>query len=248
MPFTFSHPAIVLPLAYLPGRWLSLTGLIIGSVIPDFEYFIRMRVQSSYSHTLAGLIGFDLPLGILVAFVFHNIVRDPLVSNSPAFFKTRFAIFQSFNWNRYFKKNWLVVAISILLGAASHVLCDSFTHHGGYFVERIPALSSKLHFAGYGFPVLKILQHASTILGGMVILYAIWKLPVVKRVPEEEKGAAYWPIVAFCGIAIPGLRLSSSLDYSAYGHLIVSAIAGGMIGLLVASLWAMRREKEYGSK
>lgn len=247
MPFTFSHPAIVLPLTYLPGRWFSLTGLVIGSIVPDFEYFIRLRVQSSYSHTPAGLLWFDLPLGILLAFVFHNIVRDPLISNSPAFFKARFAAFQSFNWNRYFKKNWLVVAISMLLGAASHVLWDSFTHHGGYFVERIPVLSSMLQLAGYSFPVLKVLQHASTVIGGLVLLYAIWKLPVVKRVPEE-KGAAYWSIIAFCAIAIPALRLSSGLDYSAYGHLIVSAIAGGMMGLLLASLWALRREKEYGAK
>ncbi|WP_262496247.1 DUF4184 family protein [Flavobacterium piscis] len=39
MPFTFSHPAIILPLKYLPKNWISLTGLIIGSLTPDFEYF-----------------------------------------------------------------------------------------------------------------------------------------------------------------------------------------------------------------
>ncbi|WP_240482010.1 DUF4184 family protein [Flavobacterium psychrophilum] len=39
MPFTFSHPAIILPLRYLPRQWFSLTGLIIGSLTPDFEYF-----------------------------------------------------------------------------------------------------------------------------------------------------------------------------------------------------------------
>lgn len=27
MPFTFSHPAIVLPLTFLPRQWFSLTGL-----------------------------------------------------------------------------------------------------------------------------------------------------------------------------------------------------------------------------
>ncbi len=51
MPFTFSHPAIILPLKYLPQNWFSLTGLIIGSLTRDFEYFIRMKVRSNYSHT-----------------------------------------------------------------------------------------------------------------------------------------------------------------------------------------------------
>lgn len=242
MPFTFSHPALVLPLTYLPGRWFSLTGLVIGSITPDFEYFIRMRVQSSYSHTLAGLFWFDLPLGILLAFIFHNIVRGPLIAQSPAFLKDRFIPFQSFDWNSYFKKNWLVVAASILAGAASHLLWDSFTHHGGYFVERIPALRSMLQLGGYSFPVLKVLQHAGTVVGGLVMLYAIWKLPVGKGV-EKGKNAAYWRIVGFCAFAILLFRLLTALDYSAYGHLIVTAIAGGMIGLLVASLWEMRKER-----
>lgn len=29
MPFTFSHPAIVLPLTYLSNKWISVTGLVI---------------------------------------------------------------------------------------------------------------------------------------------------------------------------------------------------------------------------
>ena len=41
MPFTFSHPAAVLPLRLLPRHWFSLTGLVIGSMVPDFEYFLR---------------------------------------------------------------------------------------------------------------------------------------------------------------------------------------------------------------
>jgi len=47
MPFTFSHPAIVLPLATLRRQWISATGLIIGSITPDFEYFIRMKNTES---------------------------------------------------------------------------------------------------------------------------------------------------------------------------------------------------------
>ena len=83
MPFTFSHPAIILPLTYLPRRWFSLTGLIIGSLTPDFEYFIRMTPYSLYSHTLSGLFWFDIPLGLLLCFIFHNLVRDSLCSNLP---------------------------------------------------------------------------------------------------------------------------------------------------------------------
>ncbi|MFN5774209.1 DUF4184 family protein, partial [Flavobacterium sp.] len=99
MPFTFSHPAIVLPLTFLPRQWFSLTGLVIGSLTPDFEYFLRMRIESNYSHTIDGLFWFDLSLGLLLAFLFHNIVRDSLFDNLPIFLKSRFSAFRQFDWN-----------------------------------------------------------------------------------------------------------------------------------------------------
>ena len=90
MPFTFSHPAIILPFRYLPVKWFSFTGLVIGSLTPDFEYFIRMKVQSIYSHTLLGIFWFDLPLAILLAFLFHSLVRDTLFFNLPKTFNPEF--------------------------------------------------------------------------------------------------------------------------------------------------------------
>ena len=39
MPFTFSHPAIVLPLTFLRRQWFSLTGLAVGSLTRDVKYF-----------------------------------------------------------------------------------------------------------------------------------------------------------------------------------------------------------------
>ena len=104
MPFTFTHPAIVLPLTFLPRKWYSLTGLVVGSLTPDFEYFLRMRIESNYSHTLSGLFWFDLPLGILLTFIFHNIVRDNLYDNLPFIFSSRLIKFKEFNWNNYFNK------------------------------------------------------------------------------------------------------------------------------------------------
>jgi hypothetical protein len=52
MPFTFSHPALILPLTRLPKRWVSATGLVIGSIVPDFEKFLKMNDGNTYSHTL----------------------------------------------------------------------------------------------------------------------------------------------------------------------------------------------------
>ena|ERR1035437_3493274 len=81
MPFTFSHPALVLPIAYFPRKFYSLTGLVVGSMIPDFEYFLRMSTEGKYGHTLPGILWFDLPLALLVALIYHQVVRNLLIDN-----------------------------------------------------------------------------------------------------------------------------------------------------------------------
>ena len=241
MPFTFSHPAIVLPLTFLPRQWFSLTGLVIGSLTPDFEYFLRMRIQSNYSHSISGLFWFDLPLVILLAFIFHNIVRDILFDNLPTILKSRVTKFKMFDWNNYFKRNWLVVTISVLIGAGSHIFWDSFTHDQGYFVQTIPVLTNTVDFFGRQLPTLKILQHSSTLLGGLVIAFALYKLTPNKNI-IGQLNIKYWGIMTTLTLIIIAARLFSGLHYKLYGHVIVTAISAGLISLILTP-WLARQKK-----
>ena len=174
MPFTFSHPAIVLPLTKARLK-LSATGLIIGSMIPDFEYFIRMRDRSRYSHTLTGIFWFDVPLALLVCFIYHLVVRNSLFDNLPSFLKDRFSVYKRFDWSRYFLKNWAIVLVSIIIGAASHIVWDGVTHNTMFYVNQADLSTmtkiGKINLAGY-----KFLQLASTIVGGLVVIYSIFAL------------------------------------------------------------------------
>ena len=238
MPFTFSHPAIILPLTYLPRKWFSLTGLVIGSLTPDFEYFLRMRIKSNYSHTIDGLFWFDLPLGLLLTFIFHNIVRDSLFDNLPPFLKSRFSTFKQLDWNRHIKQNWIVVTISIVIGAASHIFWDSFTHDHGYFVQTIPVLQNSVDFLGRQIPILKIWQHSSTLLGGLVIAFAIYKLPTNKT-EKENINLKYYTILAGLTLTIIAVRLLNGLDPKQYGNVIVTVISAGLISLTITP-WLTR--------
>lgn len=239
MPFTFSHPAIVLPLTSLSKKWFSLTGLVIGSLTPDFEYFLRMRIKSNYSHTLDGLFWFDLPLGLLLAFIFHNSVRNSLFDNLPLFLKSRFVAFKRFNWNDYFKKNWFVVVISILIGASSHILWDSFTHEHGYFVQAIPALTSTVDIWGNQIPILKILQHSSTIIGGLFIVFAIYKLPTNKT-ENTTLNLNYWAILIGLTLFIVVTRILCGLDIRQYGNVLVTSISAFMISLILTPFFTFK--------
>ena len=130
MPFTFSHPAIILPLNYLPKKWISLTGLVIGSLTPDFEYFIRMKIESNYSHTFWGIFWFDLPLGILLTFIFHNIVKTELFKNLPKELNQRFVTEEELNWSNYFAEKWKMSRPCPAVGGRNW--CDPAENHGRF--------------------------------------------------------------------------------------------------------------------
>lgn len=230
MPFTFSHPAIVLPLNYLPARYISLTGLVAGSVVPDFEYFIKMRAGSDFSHTIPGIFWFNLPLGIVLAFLFHNIVRNALIDNLPGLLKCRLIPFKKVDWNGHFRRKYVVVMYSVIIGASSHIFWDSFTDQSRFFVQQIPLLQQQIA----GFPVYRIVQHVSTIVGGAVILFAIFRLPKTPVKEDEQVDLKYWGILFVISFVAVLLRIVSGISIEAYPHLIVTAISGFLIGLILA--------------
>lgn len=233
MPFTFSHPAIILPFRHLPTQWFSFTGLVIGSLTPDFEYFIRMKVQSIYSHTALGIFWFDLPLAILLAFLFHNLVRDSLFFNLPKSFQSRILVFTEFDWNLYFRKNWITVLISILIGIVSHLLWDGFTHNHGYFTEQFSGLKNVFIVYGNEIPAWKIAQHLSSLVGAILIFLAFLKLPK-KKIIKYSISKKYWILVFVLTLLVLFIRFSISFNTKAFGNIIVSVITAFLISLILS--------------
>ena len=237
MPVTFSHPAIVLPLTKARLN-LSATGLIIGSMIPDFEYFIRMLDKTRYSHTLFGIFWFDLPLSLLVSFIYHQVVRNSLFDNLPSFLKDRFSIYKKFNWPKYFTKNWAIVLVSIIVGTVSHLLWDGVTHHTMFYVKQAELATmmkiGTINLAGY-----KFLQLASSIVGGLAVIYSIFSLRRIHQ-PKAKIDYRYWALVFFIAFFIFFLRFSRfgfHFYYFRYHRAVaVTFISTLMIGLILTSL------------
>lgn len=202
---------------------------------PDFEYFIRMKVKSSYSHTIDGIIWFDLPLGLITCFLFHNLIKNSLFRNLPLLLKSRFYAYTIFNWNNYFSKHWHIVILSIILGAASHIGWDSFTHDSGYFVDKMPDLKETITISGNSIPWFKILQHGSTVLGGAAIVFTIWKLPTISYTPPPAY-FPYWSIFILIMLGVVGTRMLSGIEILQFGNLVVSLIAAALIALILTPM------------
>ncbi|MDQ6812543.1 MAG: DUF4184 family protein [Bacteroidota bacterium] len=220
MPFTFSHPAIVLPLTYTDKTMFSVTALTIGSITPDFGYFFYLPLRLNFSHTWSGILWFDLPLSIVILFLYEQFVRKQLVDHLPSFLYRRFAGFKKRRTVGDQIKRRLIIVSSLLIGITSHVLWDKITHKGAWLAEDPTEI----------YPVL---WDTSTIIGGLLITIIIIKMRRA-NVIRQTNIVLYWlPIFT---VMLTFIIFRSSYD-SNITSLTVAGIAGLFLGLLIVSFF-----------
>lgn len=229
MPFTFSHPAIVLP--FLKNKNVSATALIIGSMSPDLEYFFRMKIQSENSHTFLGIFLIDFPLGFIVMMLFHEIIKKPLIENFPVFLQKRLNVLKKLNWIEYLKNNLFTVMISFFLGAVSHIFWDSMTHWNGYLVERISFFNIEI----YTIPLYKIAQHLSSIIGLFFISFYIHKLSFEKE-DLKKIDFNYWYLTLLFSVVFIWGRFYLGTELNNIGNAIVSVISPVIMAFSLAGI------------
>lgn len=240
MPFTPAHPAIILP--FIRSRYFSATGLIAGSMSPDFEYFFKMSVSSVYSHTVAGLIYFDLPVTILISLVFHLVVKKNLIYNLPLFLQKRFNALLEIDFVKYLKEHLWIFVISALLGAASHILWDSFTHNNAFFVRTLPFYKgTHVPFEGVRYPLWYALQHISTVVGLTTIVIYMLSMRSWQVFNYSKQKFLYWFTLATIAMVITWVRFVISPLGTDIGNLIVSIISGLLLALVCCGFINFKR-------
>ncbi|HEY0690103.1 MAG TPA: DUF4184 family protein [Kribbella sp.] len=180
LPFTLSHPAAVLPLLRQP---FVPAALVAGAVVPDVPYYLDALgvsetsphdwygplLNATETHSLGGGLVIDLPVAIgLVAA--YAMLRAPITALLPSGLrlpepdrttgpraKARYAM-------------WLLV--SALIGIASHLAWDSFTHGDGFLVTHVQPLRAS---ALGGLTVARLLQYASTAFGLAAVGWHLWR-------------------------------------------------------------------------
>lgn len=168
MPLTISHPAATIPFA---RRGLVLSAVIVGSLTPDYPYFIPFLHKSGFSHSLSGLFFFCLPWGLISLAVFHFFLKFPTLSLFPIPHQKR--LYKKAKGFVFFPLcRFLLIIFSILVGAFTHLIWDSFTHPGTWVVQNFAFLKFTLFkIDSYPVQVYKILQHGSTLMGGVFLIY-----------------------------------------------------------------------------
>jgi hypothetical protein len=149
---------------------------------PDIEYFLRLRAYGNYGHTWAGILWFDLPMCLMIAGLFHKVVKRPLVRSLPLFLRARLAQLAEEPWPM---RNLLSrrLVLGIIAGTLSHIFWDAFTHNDSLITVDIKLLELRIG----PLTVYRWLQYISSVIGLVAIAWFVWKLPVQPRLVKATR-------------------------------------------------------------
>lgn len=229
MPFTLCHPAAIAVLPATLRSRLSLAALAIGTMTPDFEYLLRLKPLSVWSHTVPGLFVFCLPVGLLTWVAWERMARGPT--------RELVALRSERRPHALTPRTLGLAAMAVLLGAASHLVWDSFTHSGRLGALLFPQLETEAWRIGsYSLPWFSVMQHLSTLAGAYVL--GLWL-----RQERRAHGVRWTSSTTTALFAIVGFGVLAGLlnafvpqvvgDARHPGTLAVLArfVVGGMVGI-----------------
>jgi len=120
-----------------------------------------------FSHRVLGLFLFCVPAGALVYALYHALLRAAFVEWAPQAIGAR--MLPDREWPPAdFTAVWTVL-VSLLIGAASHLAWDAFTHANTAVVHHISILRASVTLGARVVPLHKVLQHLSSLLGFLVL-------------------------------------------------------------------------------
>lgn len=206
MPFTPSHAAAALPFLRTP---LVPAAVVVGTLAPDIPYYVPLFVPRELSHSLLGLVTVDLALGVLGALMWWFVLREPIIDLLPRAIGTRIPRVGPLAWRAARWGPALTVGVlllSVLVGAATHLIWDSFTHPG-WLVDHVALLRTPLG------PLLleKWLQHLSSITG--LVILAIWATTRLRAVtPDRARPSRFSTVArAVAGVVIVAAGLAAGV-------------------------------------
>jgi hypothetical protein len=250
MPFTGSHVAAVLPLCRKP---FVTSALIIGSMAPDAPYYLHARpVGSAVTHTLPAVFGVNAVVGLCVFALWHAILAAPFLDALPNDVadairsRTRVGLRA-----RLFPMRQLArVYLSLVVGASTHVVWDSFTHWGRWGPTNIDWLRD-VHGPLHGYAIA---QHVSSVAGAIALLIwvARWlrtagihvrrlRIPMASILLALILGVAAIAFGAAAGLDAMRSEAADPFGLAGFVFLTRGLFASAACSLLIALAWHVRR-------
>jgi len=241
MPFTFSHPAFVLPLAKIKPKYFSYTGLFFGSIAPDCHMYLTFSTYPIIENNIFGIFSLYMPLAVIMSVLYHLLVRNILITHLPAPFDVRYSGILSFDFIGYLKKKYGVFLFSIFIAIGVHLALDNLTHEYTTFTKMYPeTITSNISIiSAFSIKVYFFLQVIFSLFGlGYMVLYLLSfnkPVPVYKPVNKADKLLYYYLLFTIFILVFIG-RFFLPLRYDQFNDIvIISIMSSAMLTVLLAS-------------
>jgi hypothetical protein len=224
VPLTFfAHQAPVVPLKLWRPRWFDGTALCLGAAAPDLAYPLGGWL-SAESHTAIGVLTWSLGWTLVACTLMRRWVAPTAFAQAPDLGSFRLHSLRVLEWRR---PPWWMTVSSALLGAASHVLIDAFTHRDRFGASLLHLDGEVLTVQGRVFTSARILQYLGHTLGSLLGVFLLWHIGRRRKLEQWYGDAS----------VDAGRRFS--LDRRARG--LFWLIVG--LGLPAGALWASRTDE-----
>jgi hypothetical protein len=183
VPFTISHAAAVLPLQRITRSRIPLAALMIGSMAPDFGYFLPLDLARASTHDFDGLFLFCLPVGLAMWVLFVRLLERPTIELLPAAWRERIP-----RSPRITARSLAIAGLGILIGAMTHIAWDAFTHGDTAVAQLFPVLNWELfEVRGRAIRTHIALQYLSSVAGLLALAYWAYSLRNAPRPAREAR-------------------------------------------------------------
>lgn len=165
MPFTISHIGYILPIHQKWEKKLSVSGLIFGSIAPDYDILFRLtKVRFHiFQYDAKSILFYIFPLSLISAFFFHLVCRNIIIKNLPGYYERKYQKYTSYDFFHELRTHYFRVSISILFAILLHLFLDYLCHIiNAYYLKmyllqlfHIDIIANLFYLLGiYGLPVL----------------------------------------------------------------------------------------------
>lgn len=246
-----AHQAPVLPLKLWRPTAFNGTALVVGSIAPDFEYFLdRGGRAAAFGHLATAQVLFCLPVTLFVVLLVGHLGLGEVVA----------ARFPRLRWlsgaatDVKTSGGLLRAAASALTGCFSHLFLDAVTHD--VIPSWFPAHTFRL--GGLTATTPAVVQLVASVVLAIVTLWALWRLSMQSTnvAPVPRRGAAVLLVWAALGVALgvrqslPALRHPDW--YFVAGRLYVwghtaffvgcGLVGGVIVGAVPLAIWDRRKQ------